>query len=48
MIKVHSYKSGDHFGDLALFYVKKRAATVITTSACHMAVLTKDDFTNML
>lgn len=48
MQKVHSYKSGDFFGNLALFNHKNRASTIIATSECHFGVLGKDEFRKML
>lgn len=44
MTKVHSYKSGGSFGELALRDDKPRAAKIITTSDCHFVTLSKSDF----
>ena len=44
MTKVHSYKGGGSFGELALRYDKPRAATIIATSECHFATLSRSDF----
>jgi CRP-like cAMP-binding protein len=48
MTKVHSYKSGSSFGELALRNDKPRAATIITTAECHFATLSRTDFNKCL
>jgi len=48
MTKVHSYKSGSSFGELALRNEKPRAASIITTSESHFATLSRADFNKCL
>jgi CRP-like cAMP-binding protein len=48
MTKVHAYKSGSSFGELALMNDKPRAASIITTSECHFATLSKADYKKCL
>ena len=44
MTKVHSYKFGGSFGELALRNDKPRAATIIATADSHFATLSRADF----
>ena len=48
MEKVHAYKDGDFFGDLALHTEKKRQATLSTIKECHFATISKVDFKKLI
>ncbi len=46
-VVVHSYHSGDFFGELALLYAAKRTATVMAATHCDLFVLTKEELAKM-
>lgn len=46
--KVHSYASGDSFGELALMYGTPRAASIIATQDCTLYAIDRDTYRNML
>jgi CRP-like cAMP-binding protein len=48
MSKVHSYGSGNSFGELALKDNKPRAATIVTTQDCYFATISKSDYKRCL
>jgi CRP-like cAMP-binding protein len=44
MKHIHTYRAGDHFGELALEGDIPRAARIVTATDCHFAVVERDDF----
>jgi len=48
MTKVHNYKPGEGFGELALTNSKPRAASILATQDSHFACLSKKDFENII
>lgn len=49
MQKVHKYKAGDYFGEKALSdFGKTRLATLICSSECHLASLSKSEYRRCL
>ena len=47
-IEVKVLEDGDSFGELALMNEKKRSATIVAKSDCHLAVLRKNEFNSTL
>ena len=45
---VNVYKEGDYFGQLALINNKPRAANIVCTSDCDFAVLSKNDYNQII
>ena len=41
---IHTYKSGGHFGELALEDSRPRAARIVAATDCHFAVMNRDDY----
>lgn len=48
MTKVHSYKTGEGFGELSLTNSKPRAASILATQDSQFACLSKKDFENII
>ena len=46
--EVNTLSSGQYFGELALIYDSPRTATVQALSSCHIAVLEKEDYDEIL
>jgi CRP-like cAMP-binding protein len=44
MKMIHTYRAGDHFGELALENETPRGARIVTATDCHFAVVDRNDY----